>query len=120
MMPAMAWNVLHSAKILKNTIRALATKCVDGITVNEARCRFYANATVSIAAALNPYIGYEAAAVIAKESVQTGRPVTEIALERKLLDKKTLREILDITRMTSPTAPLQRPLRKTKRKTRKN
>ncbi len=120
MMPAMAWNVLHSAKILKNTIRALATKCVDGITVNEARCRFYANATVSIAAALNPYIGYEAAAVIAKESVKTGRPVTEIALERKLLDEKTLREILDITRMTSPTAPLQRPLRKTKRKTRKN
>ncbi len=62
MMPTMAWNVLHAAEILKNTMRVLAEKCVDGITANEARCRYYANATVAIAAALNPYIGYAAAA----------------------------------------------------------
>jgi aspartate ammonia-lyase len=80
MMPTMAWNVLHSAEILKNTMRVLAENCVDGIIVNEPRCRFYANATLSIAAALNPYIGYAAAAEIAKESVKTGRSVTEIAL----------------------------------------
>jgi len=102
MMPAMAWNVLHSAEILKNTMRVLATKCVDGIVANEERCRYYANATISIAAALNPYIGYAAAAEIAKESVETGRTVTEIALERKLIDEKTLREILDPLRMTEP------------------
>jgi aspartate ammonia-lyase len=47
MMPAMAWNVLHSAEILKNTMRALATKCVDGISAKEERCRYYANATTS-------------------------------------------------------------------------
>ena len=81
MMPAMAWNVLHSAEILKNTMRALAKKCVDGISAKEDRCRYYANATISIAAALNPYIGYAAAAEIAKESVKTGRPVAELALE---------------------------------------
>jgi aspartate ammonia-lyase len=116
MMPAMAWNVLHAAEILKNTMAVLATKCVDGIVVNEERCAYYANATISIAAALNPYIGYAAAAEIAKESVKTGKPIREIALERKLLDENTLRKILDPIRMTSPVAPIRRSGRKAKRK----
>ncbi len=102
MMPAMAWNVLHAGEILKNTMRVLAEKCVDGIVANEERCRHYAEATISIAAALNPYIGYAAAAEIAKESIRTGRTVTEIALERNLLDPATMREILDPARMTAP------------------
>ena len=116
MMPAMAWNVLHSAEILKNTIYVLATKCVDGIEANVDRCRHYANATIAIAAALNPYIGYAAAAEIAKESIKTGRTVTELALDRKLIDEKTLRKILDPMRMTEPAAPLE----KTRRKAKKN
>ena len=120
MMPAMAWNVLHAAEILKNTIRVLTTKCVDGISAKEERCRYYANATIAIATALNPYIGYAAAAEIAKESVKTGQPVTEIVRERKLLDDKTMREILDPMRMTSPTAPVKKGLRETKRKTGKS
>ena len=115
MMPAMAWNVLHAAEILKNTMRVLAEKCVDGITANEARCRFYANATISIAAALNPYIGYAAAGEIAKESVKSGRTVTEIALERKLLDEKLMREILDPYRMTEPAPPIEEARKKTKK-----
>jgi aspartate ammonia-lyase len=107
MMPAMAWNVLHSAEILKNTIRALAEKCVDGISANAERCRFYAHATVSIAAALNPYIGYAAATEIAKESVKSGRTMTEIAQKRGLLDETLLRKILDPRRTTEPKAPLR-------------
>lgn len=120
MMPAMAWNILHSAEILKNTMHVLATKCVDGISAKEERCRYYANATISIAAALNPYIGYAAAAEIAKESVRTGRPVAEIALKRNLLDAGTMREILDPMRMTTPAAPIEKALRKVKRKKRKS
>jgi aspartate ammonia-lyase len=115
MMPAMAWNVLHSAEILKNTMTVLAAKCVDGITVNEERCRYYANATVSIAAALNPYIGYAAAAEISKESVRTGKPVTEIAMERKLLDEETMRAVLNPMRMTSPAGPIGKARKNTKR-----
>ena len=114
MMPAMAWNVLHASEILKNTMRVLAAKCVDGITANEARCQYYANATISIAAALNPYIGYAAAAEIAKESVKTGRTVTEIALERKLLDEKLMREILEPYRMTEPAPPIEEARKKTR------
>jgi aspartate ammonia-lyase len=119
MMPAIAWNVLHSAEILKNTMRVLRTKCIDGISANEERCRYYANVTIAIAAALNPYIGYAAAAEIAKESVRTGRPVAEIALEKNLLDAATMRKILDPMRMTTPAAPIKVTIRKTKEKTRK-
>ena len=120
MMPAMAWNILHSAEILKNTMHVLATKCVDGILAKEDRCRYYANATISIAAALNPYIGYAAAAEIAKESVKTGRPVAEIALERNLLDARTMRKILDPMRMTTPAAPVKTAMQKEKRGTKKS
>jgi aspartate ammonia-lyase len=116
MMPAMAWNVLHAAEILKNTMRVLAAKCVKGIVANEERCRYYANATISIAAALNPYIGYAAAAEIAKESIKTGRTITEIALERRLVDESTLRKILDPLRMTEPAPPLAVRTQKNRRK----
>jgi len=107
MMPAMAWNVLHVAEILKNTMRVLATKCVDGISAKEERCRYYANASISLAAALNPYIGYAAAAEVAKESIRTRKTVTEIALERNLTQAETMRTILDPMRMTSPAAPVK-------------
>ncbi len=117
MMPAMAWNVLHSAEILKNTMQVLRKKCIDGISAKEERCRYYANATIAIAAALNPYIGYAAAAEIAKESVRTGRPVAEIAREKNLLDAATMRKILDPMGMTTPAAPIKGALRKTTKKT---
>jgi aspartate ammonia-lyase len=115
MMPSMAWNVLHSAEILKNAMRALGEKCIDGIRANPDRCRYYAHATVSTAAALNPYIGYAAAAEIAKESVKTGKPVPEIALEKKLLGEKLLNEILDPRRMTEPAAPIAEAQKKSRR-----
>lgn len=109
MMPIMAWNVLHAAEILKNTTQQLAAACVEGITANEEKCRQHAQSTVALATALNPYIGYAKAAEIAQEAVRTGRLITDIALERKLLDEKQLREILDPCRMTEPGLPLATP-----------
>jgi aspartate ammonia-lyase len=106
MMPAMAWNVTHCAEILKNTLRVLAEKCVQGIEVNREKCEYYANAS-AMSAALNPYIGYARAAEIGKESLKTGRSVLEIALERRILDEKLLRQILDPVRLTEPSAPIK-------------
>ncbi len=107
MMPAMAWNVLHSAEILKNTTHQFSAFCVQGITVNKERCRRYAESTVALATALNPYIGYAKAAELAKLAVKTGRTITELALEKKLLHPNQLRQILDPRRMTEPAPPLQ-------------
>ena len=71
MMPTMAYSVLQSIAILTNMLRQFTDKCVAGITANEKRCNFYVQATVSLATALNPYIGYAKAAEISKEAVET-------------------------------------------------
>jgi aspartate ammonia-lyase len=106
MMPTMAYNVLKSITILTSMLRQFDEKCVRGITANEARCQMYAQSTVSLATALNPYIGYAKAAEIVKESVASGRSIIEIARERKLLSEEEIAEILDPVRMTEPQYPL--------------
>jgi aspartate ammonia-lyase len=106
MMPTMAYNVLQSISILGNMLRQLDVFCVRGITANEARCQTYAQSTVSLATALNPYIGYAKAAEIVKESVATGKSIIEIARARKQLTEEEIAEILDPVRMTEPQYPL--------------
>ncbi len=105
MMPTMAYSVLQSITILTNMLNVFTKKCVAGITANEKRCNFYAQSTVSLATALNPYIGYAKAAEIAKESVATGRSIIDIAREKKLLSEKEIEEILDPASMTEPQYP---------------
>src|SRR5580658_5129004 len=107
MMPTMAYNVLQSVTILANMLREFDERCVRGITVNAPRCQLYAQSTVSLATALNPYIGYAKAAEIVKESVATGRSIIEIARAKKLLSEEEIAEILDPVRMTEPQYPLE-------------
>jgi aspartate ammonia-lyase len=107
MMPTMAYNVLKSITILGNMLRQLDVYCVRGIMANEQRCQTYAQSTVSLATALNPYIGYAKAAEIVKESVATGTSIIEIARSRKLLTEQEIAEILDPVRMTEPQYPLE-------------
>src|SRR6266850_414663 len=107
MMPTMSYSVLQSITILTNMLRVFTEKCITGLTANESRCSFYAQSTVSLATALNPYIGYAKAAEIVKESVATGRGIIEIAREHKLLTEKEIQEILDPKSMTEPQMPLE-------------
>jgi len=107
MMPAMAYSVMQSITILTNMLRQFTDKCVAGITANEKRCNFYVQATVSLATALNPYIGYAKSAEVAKESVATGRSIIDIVRERKLLTEEQIKEILDPARMTEPRPPVK-------------
>jgi aspartate ammonia-lyase len=119
MMPTMAYNVLQSITILTNMLRQFTTRCVSGITANEKRNNQYAQSTVSLATALNPYIGYAKAAEIAKESVATGRSIIEIARDKKLLSEKEIAEILDPKRMTEPQRPLDAAARREEIKAKK-
>jgi aspartate ammonia-lyase len=102
----MSYSVMQSVTILTNMIRVFTDKCVAGITANVSRCNFYAQSTVSLATALNPYIGYKKAAEIVKESIATGRSIIDIARDKKLLSEKEIKEILDPVRMTEPQYPL--------------
>jgi aspartate ammonia-lyase len=107
MMPAMAYNVLQSITILANMLRVFDERCVRGITANVPRCEFYAQSTVALATALNPYIGYAKAAELVKESIASGESIIELARKKKLLSEKDISEILDPARMTEPTMPLE-------------
>lgn len=106
MMPAMAYNVLQSVTILANMLRVFDERCVRGITANAERCNFYAQSTVALATALNPYVGYAKAAEVVKESVATGESIVSIVRKKKLLSEKDIAEILDPRRMTEASAAL--------------
>jgi len=105
MMPVIAFNLLFSLEILKNTVPRLAQSCIAGITADRERCRRYLEQSVGLATVLAPHIGYAAAAEVAKESTATGRSIREIVAERQLLSAQRLAEILDPFPLTSPGVP---------------
>lgn len=94
MLPMMARNLLESISLLANVSRLFVDKCLDATTANEAKAAGYIEGSISMATALNPHIGYEAAAKIAKQSYATGRTVREIAYEETGLSKEQVDEIL--------------------------
>ncbi|MFB3853394.1 MAG: aspartate ammonia-lyase [Vicinamibacterales bacterium] len=102
MMPVIAWNALHATLIMRQAMDALRTKTVEGIGADPARCRELLDRSTAVATALSPWIGYTATAEVAKESVQTGRSIREIVLERGLMAESKLDEVLSAGAMTQP------------------
>ncbi|HEY7728691.1 MAG TPA: aspartate ammonia-lyase [Candidatus Eisenbacteria bacterium] len=102
MMPVIAHNLLGALHILAPTLRVLREKCVDRITANEAVCRSYFDRSISVATALNPYIGYLKAAEVAKEAAKTGRTVVQIVRERGLLTEEQIAKVFSPEGMTHP------------------
>ena len=102
MMPVIAWNAIHSSRILRAAMASLRERCVDGIEADAVRSRELLDRSTAVATALSPYIGYALTAEIAKESVHSGRPIREIVLERKLLEPAQLERILSAEAMTRP------------------
>jgi len=100
MMPVIAWNALHASTILRESMHALRTRTVDGITADAARAKALLDRSTATATALSPYLGYAATAEIAKEAVKTGRPIRDLVLERGLIDAARLDEILSVEAMT--------------------
>ncbi|MDH3424798.1 MAG: aspartate ammonia-lyase, partial [Gemmatimonadota bacterium] len=105
MMPVLAHALLESITLLANVARAFTDKCLLGIEANEERARELLELNPSIATALNPYIGYDAAAVVAKESAKRGVSVRQIVLEKKLLPADKIDDALDVRGMTEPGLP---------------
>jgi aspartate ammonia-lyase len=102
MMPVIAWNALHASTILREAMRALRVRCIDGLEANRERARELLDRSTATATALSPYIGYAATAEIAKESVRSGRSIRELVLERGLLSREQLDGILSPDAMTRP------------------
>jgi fumarate hydratase class II len=107
MMPVIARNLLESIRLLGNASRLLADRCVDGIEADVERCREFAESSPSVVTPLNRYIGYEAAAKVAKQSLAQRRTIREVVIElgyveRGDLTEQQLDEALDVLRMTHP------------------
>ena len=100
MMPMIAYDLIHSIEILGNTVEALDTKCLQGITAFPERCADYAEGSLALVTALNTHIGYLNAAVIAKESLETGKSLRQLVLERDLMNEAALNEVLDLQKMS--------------------
>ncbi|WP_138506376.1 aspartate ammonia-lyase [Nostoc sp. PA-18-2419] len=101
MMPLIAYNLIHSIEILGNTIVALTKRCIQGITANKERCLAYAEGSLALVTALNTHIGYLNAATVAKESLETGKSLRQIVLERGLMSEADLATVLNLEQMSA-------------------
>jgi len=105
MLPVLARNVLESVRLLASSSRLLAERCIDGITADADRMLRYAGSSPSVVTPLNHYVGYEAAARIAKHALAEGLSIREATLdlghvERGDLTEEQLDEALDLHAMT--------------------
>jgi len=105
MLPVMASNLLESIRIMANAASNFASRCIDGLEVDEERTAAMIERSMAMVTALAPVIGYDKAADIAKVAHESGRAVREVAREASGLDEKELDELLDPMRMTEPGIP---------------
>jgi len=102
MEPVIVQSLFESIEMLINGMTVLRYKCVDGITANEERCRELVENSIGIITALNPFLGYETSTSLAKEALQTNRGIYELVLEKNLMSKKELDDILAPEHMIKP------------------
>ncbi len=100
--PVVFYQLFESITALTGALNTLRLNCVDGITANKSNCEYFISHSVGIVTALNPYIGYKQAAVVAKEALETGKKVKDIVIEKGFLTAERLDEILDAYKMTEP------------------
>jgi fumarate hydratase, class II len=102
MLPVIAHNLLQSIELLSNVSRVLADKAVAGFTVNRVRIDELVERNPILVTALNPIIGYDLAAKVAKEAYASDRRVLEVAEAMTDLDASRLRTLLDPATLTEP------------------
>ncbi len=99
-LPLMAYSLHESIHCLANGARAFTEKCVVGLEADADRCRELMERSLMLVTALNPHLGYDVSASVAKEALATGKSLREIVLVRGLLDTATLDRALDPRAMT--------------------
>ncbi|SEM84218.1 aspartate ammonia-lyase [Lihuaxuella thermophila] len=102
MEPVLVFNLLQSISIMNNAFRVFTDYCLAGIEANKKRLKEYVDKSVGVITAVNPHIGYEVAARIAREAILTGQSVRELCLKYNVLSEEELDLILDPYEMTHP------------------
>ncbi|MFJ7736615.1 aspartate ammonia-lyase [Lysinibacillus sp. NPDC097287] len=102
MEPVLVFNLIQSLSIMKNVFHAFTENCLKDIEANESRMKEYVEKSVGVLTAVNPHIGYEIAARIAREAILSGRSIRELCIEEGVLTAEQLDLILDPYEMTHP------------------
>ena len=102
MMTIIAYNLLQSIGILDNGITTFNDRCIKGIKANEEYCSRWLEGSMGIATSLNPYIGYSQAAKVVQEALANRKTVREVVMEKGILTKSQLDEVLSPQSMTEP------------------
>lgn len=102
MEPMIIYNVLNSLKMLKEACQMLETRCIRGITANEAVCAGHVENSIGIITALVPHIGYANASRIANTALHTGNTVKALVIEESLLTEEQVNMLLSPQSMLSP------------------
>ncbi|GAB3351663.1 class II fumarate hydratase [Lysobacter tyrosinilyticus] len=100
MLPLIGYDLLDSIRLLSSSMQLLADSAIAGLRVREERVREALDRNPILVTALNPIIGYEKAAAIAKQAYKEGRAVLDVAVERSGLTEKELRRLLDAHALT--------------------
>ena len=100
MLPVIAYNILQSIDILGNVSGVLADKAIAGFTVRTANLQQALAKNPILVTALNPIIGYEKAAEVAKAAYKQGRPIIEVAAEMTALSREDLEKLLEPVHLT--------------------
>lgn len=104
MMPVMCQTTLESVHLLSQGINAFVDFCAADMEANIEACESFVEKSLSMCTSLNPHIGYERAAKLAKEAFKTGKTIRELCIEQEILPLDALEEALDPMRMTEPQA----------------
>lgn len=102
MMPVMGQTTLESIMLLANSVNAFIEFCLLEMEANREACEASVEKSLSMVTSLNPYVGYEKAAALAKEAFKTGKTIRELCLEQKILPEEALAKALDPMSMTQP------------------
>lgn len=102
MEPIIVQSLFESIEMLINGMQTLRLRCIQGITANEKRCRELVENSIGLVTALNPVLGYETCSALAKEALEKDKGVYELVIEKKLLSKAELDEILKPENMLHP------------------
>ena len=102
MEPVIAFDLFQMLEMLQRGCNVLEAKCVSGITANADHCRTMVMNSIGIVTALNPVIGYETSAAVAKEALSSERSVYDLVLEKNLVSRETLDRIFSIENLMHP------------------
>ncbi len=102
MMPVMGAAALESIRLLAGGAKAFVDLCARDLQANPQRCQAAVEQSLSMVTSLNPLIGYEQAAALAKEAFKTGKTIRQLCEEKQILPPEELAQALDPRRMTEP------------------